>query len=53
MFRECPSIPQDYKDKEISLANFYKPIEVDSHMKIGEKIEHMIEWYIKAHDLLK
>lgn len=53
MFRECPSIPQDYKDKEISLANYYKPIEVDSHMKIEEKIKHMIEWYMKAHDLLK
>lgn len=53
MFRECPSIPKDYKDEEIRLANIYKPIEVDSEMSIEEKTKHMVDWYVAAHDLLK
>ncbi|XP_013140663.1 PREDICTED: 7-methylguanosine phosphate-specific 5'-nucleotidase [Papilio polytes] len=53
MFRECPSIPQEYKDEEIRLASIYKPIEVDPVMSIEEKTKHMIDWYQAAHKLLQ
>ncbi|CAH0721461.1 unnamed protein product, partial [Brenthis ino] len=53
MFRECPSIPKDYKDEEIRLADIYKPIEVDSEISIEEKTKHMVDWYVAAHNLLK
>ncbi|CAH2063125.1 unnamed protein product, partial [Iphiclides podalirius] len=53
MFRECPSIPQCYRDEEIKLASYYKPIEVDPVMSIEEKTKHMVDWYQAAHKLLK
>ncbi|XP_041973036.1 7-methylguanosine phosphate-specific 5'-nucleotidase [Aricia agestis] len=53
MFRECPSVPQYYKDEDNRLSAIYKPIEVDPVMPIDEKIKHMIDWYIAAHSLLK
>ncbi|XP_022829135.1 7-methylguanosine phosphate-specific 5'-nucleotidase [Spodoptera litura] len=53
MFRECPSIPQHYKDEDNRLAGIYKPIESDPHMSIEEKTKHMIDWYVAAHALLK
>ncbi|XP_052737924.1 7-methylguanosine phosphate-specific 5'-nucleotidase isoform X2 [Bicyclus anynana] len=53
MFRECPSVPQDYKDEELRLADIYKPIEVDSTMSIEDKTKHMVVWYLAAHELLK
>ncbi|CAG5044776.1 unnamed protein product [Parnassius apollo] len=53
MFRECPSIPQCYKDEENRLAAIYKPIEVDPVMSIEEKTKHMVDWYQAAHKLLQ
>ncbi|XP_069355489.1 7-methylguanosine phosphate-specific 5'-nucleotidase [Maniola hyperantus] len=53
MFRECPSVPQEYKDEELRLAEKYKPIEVDPMMSIEEKTKHMVAWYLAAHELLK
>ncbi|XP_047989924.1 7-methylguanosine phosphate-specific 5'-nucleotidase [Leguminivora glycinivorella] len=53
MFRECPSIPQYYKDEDTRLSGIYKPIEADPHMKVEEKIKHMVNWYHAAHDILK
>lgn len=53
MFRECPSIPQHYKDEDNRLSGIYKPIEADPVMSIEEKTQHMIDWYIAAHQLLK
>ncbi|XP_035458220.2 7-methylguanosine phosphate-specific 5'-nucleotidase isoform X2 [Spodoptera frugiperda] len=53
MFRECPSIPQHYKDEDNRLAGIYKPIESDPNMSIEEKTKHMIDWYVAAHTLLK
>ncbi|XP_045492528.1 7-methylguanosine phosphate-specific 5'-nucleotidase [Colias croceus] len=52
MLRECPSVPQYYRDEDNRLSNIYKPIEVDSEMGIEEKTKHMIDWYIAAHKLL-
>lgn len=53
MFRECPSVPQKYKDEELKLAEYYKPIEVDPVMSVEEKTKHMVDWYLAAHKLLK
>ncbi|XP_039745666.1 7-methylguanosine phosphate-specific 5'-nucleotidase [Pararge aegeria] len=53
MFRECPSVPQEYKDEELRLADIYKPIEVDPTMSIEDKTKHMVAWYLAAHKLLK
>uniref|UniRef100_A0A2A4JCN7 5'-nucleotidase n=1 Tax=Heliothis virescens TaxID=7102 RepID=A0A2A4JCN7_HELVI len=53
MFRECPSIPQHYKDEDNRLSGIYKPIECDPVMSVEEKTKHMIDWYVAAHALLK
>ncbi|KAF9421746.1 hypothetical protein HW555_002427 [Spodoptera exigua] len=53
MFRECPSIPQHYKDEDNRLSGIYKPIESDPKMSVEEKTQHMIDWYVAAHALLK
>lgn len=53
MFRECPSIPQHYKDEDNRLWAQYKPIEDDPIMSIEEKTTHMIEWYIASNKILK
>ncbi|CAG9792191.1 unnamed protein product [Diatraea saccharalis] len=53
MFRECPSIPQYYKDEDNRLSDIYKPIESDPHMSLEEKTKHMVDWYKAAHVQLK
>lgn len=53
MFRECPSTPKYYKDEDNRLSGMYKPIESDPIMSTEEKIKHMIDWYVAAHNLLK
>ncbi|XP_032512247.1 7-methylguanosine phosphate-specific 5'-nucleotidase isoform X2 [Danaus plexippus] len=53
MFKECPSVPQKYKDDETMLANKYKPIEVDANMSIEDKVKHMKDWYMASHNLMK
>ncbi|KAI8440533.1 hypothetical protein MSG28_001781 [Choristoneura fumiferana] len=53
MFRECPSIPQHYKDEDVRLATIYKPIEADPDMSTEEKTKHMVDWYVAAHAILK
>ncbi|XP_072941972.1 7-methylguanosine phosphate-specific 5'-nucleotidase [Epargyreus clarus] len=53
MFRECPSVPQFYKDEDNRLSAIYKPIEADPVMTTEEKIKHMIDWYTAGHNLLK
>ncbi|KAL0839840.1 hypothetical protein ABMA28_016466 [Loxostege sticticalis] len=53
MFRECPSIPQEYKDEDNRLADIYKPIERDPNMSLEEKTKHMVDWYNAAHAQLK
>ncbi|CAF4854066.1 unnamed protein product [Pieris macdunnoughi] len=52
MFKDCPSVPQIYKDEDNRLSDIYKPIEVDHIMTVEEKTKHMIDWYIAAHKLL-
>ncbi|XP_022127445.1 7-methylguanosine phosphate-specific 5'-nucleotidase [Pieris rapae] len=52
MFKDCPSVPQIYKDEDNRLSGIYKPIEVDHIMTVEEKTKHMIDWYIAAHKLL-
>ncbi|KAI5633626.1 pyrimidine 5'-nucleotidase (UMPH-1) domain-containing protein [Phthorimaea operculella] len=53
MFRECPSTPQHYKDEDTRLSAIYKPIEADPVMPLDVKIQHMIDWYVQAHKILK
>ncbi|KAJ2950404.1 hypothetical protein O0L34_g8646 [Tuta absoluta] len=53
MFRECPSTPQHYKDEDTRLSAIYKPIEADPAMPLDVKIQHMIDWYVAAHKILK
>lgn len=53
MFRECPSIPQDYKDEDNRLADLYKPIESHPHISLEEKTRHMVDWYKASHAQLQ
>ncbi|GBP07080.1 7-methylguanosine phosphate-specific 5'-nucleotidase [Eumeta japonica] len=53
MFRECPSIPQDYKEEDERLSSIYKPIEIDPQLSVEEKTKHMVQWYIAGNTLLK
>lgn len=45
-------LPEDYKKTVAELKKHYYAIEIDPHMKIEEKIPHMINWYTQAHDHL-
>lgn len=53
MFDNCKSLPESYKKESLRLVEKYRPIEIDPHMSISEKIDHMIEWWSQSSDLLR
>lgn len=46
-------LPLYFKQKSREMFEKYYPIEIDSHMKVEDKIPLMIEWYDGAHHLLQ
>ncbi|XP_055530429.1 7-methylguanosine phosphate-specific 5'-nucleotidase [Wyeomyia smithii] len=53
MFNECRSLPASVLLESKKLFEKYRPIEIDPHMPLEEKIIYMIEWWSKTGDLLK
>ncbi|XP_058838785.1 7-methylguanosine phosphate-specific 5'-nucleotidase [Topomyia yanbarensis] len=53
MFHECKSIPASVLKELEKLFDKYRPIEIDPHMPLDEKIVYMIEWWTKTGELLK
>lgn len=53
MFDKCQSIPQSYREESFKLFQKYRPLEIDPHISIDEKINYMIEWWTKTGELLK
>ncbi|KAG7325338.1 hypothetical protein KOW79_011654 [Hemibagrus wyckioides] len=45
-------ISEECKAKMSNLVAHYYPIEIDSSKSVEEKIPHMVEWWMRAHDLL-
>lgn len=53
MFNECRSLPEYVLEETKRLFHKYRPIEIDPHMPLDEKVVYMIEWWSKTGDLLK
>ncbi|EDW00620.1 7-methylguanosine phosphate-specific 5'-nucleotidase [Drosophila grimshawi] len=51
IFNNCKSLPPHYKEESDKLFNKYRPIEIDPHMPIPEKVQYMIEWWTKSGQL--
>lgn len=52
IFNACQSLPQSFIDESIRLHNKYRPIEIDPHISINEKVKCMIDWWTKSGELL-
>lgn len=48
----CHSLPQEFKEESKKLHHKYRPIEIDPHIPINEKIQCMIDWWTKTGELL-
>lgn len=53
MFNECRSLPASVLEESKKLFHKYRPIEIDPHMPMEDKVRYMIEWWTKTGDLLK
>lgn len=53
MFEKCASLPKDYITEARKLYEKYRPIEIDPHLTLDEKLPYMIEWWTASGDLLK
>uniref|UniRef100_D3TP59 5'-nucleotidase n=1 Tax=Glossina morsitans morsitans TaxID=37546 RepID=D3TP59_GLOMM len=52
IFNSCKSLPKGYVEETEKLYQKYRPIEVDPHLPIQEKIKYMVEWWTKSGELL-
>lgn len=52
MLEDCGLLTDDYHDKAKALQLKYYPMEVDPHLDEQTRLQAMIEWVTKAHDLL-
>jgi len=52
LLREGNFLTADYADKAQSLANYYRPIEIDPLISLAEKREAMATWWRKHFNLL-
>ncbi|KAH8401064.1 hypothetical protein KR009_002769 [Drosophila setifemur] len=48
IFNACESLPENFKAETDKLYHKYRPIEIDPHMPVEEKIQYMIEWWTKS-----
>ncbi|XP_052838361.1 7-methylguanosine phosphate-specific 5'-nucleotidase [Drosophila gunungcola] len=51
IFNACQSLPKNFKEETDKLYHKYRPIEIDPHMPIAEKVQYMIEWWTKSGEL--
>lgn len=51
IFNACKSLPPYFKTESDKLFHKYRPIEIDPHMAIEEKVQYMIEWWTKSAEL--
>lgn len=51
IFNACKSLPPNFKTESDKLFHKYRPIEIDPHMAIEEKVQYMIEWWTKSAEL--
>lgn len=52
VIEDCGLLPADYHTLAQGLQHKYYPLEVDPTLDMDEKINYMIEWVDRAHDLL-
>ncbi|XP_033253261.1 7-methylguanosine phosphate-specific 5'-nucleotidase-like [Drosophila miranda] len=48
IFNACQSLPDSFKTESDKLSHKYRPIEIDPHMPIPEKVQYMVEWWTKS-----
>ncbi|ALC41872.1 CG3362, partial [Drosophila busckii] len=48
IFNACKSLPDNFKAETDKLYHKYRPIEIDPHMPIDEKVNYMVEWWTKS-----
>lgn len=48
----CGSLPTKFIEESKNLHNKYRPIEIDPHLPMDEKVQCMIEWWTKTGELL-
>ncbi|BFG05670.1 7-methylguanosine phosphate-specific 5'-nucleotidase [Drosophila madeirensis] len=48
IFNACQSLPESFKTESDKLYHKYRPIEIDPHMPIPEKVQYMVEWWTKS-----
>lgn len=48
IFNACKSLPANFKAETDKLFHKYRPIEIDPHMPIEEKVQYMIEWWTQS-----
>lgn len=53
MFEKCKSLPTDYITKSRELYMKYRPIEIDPHLTLEQKLPSMIEWWSRSGENLK
>ncbi|KAH8384564.1 hypothetical protein KR093_001025 [Drosophila rubida] len=52
IFHECKSLPPYFKEATDKLFHKYRPIEIDPHMPVEEKVQYMIEWWTQSSKLV-
>ncbi|XP_055920455.1 7-methylguanosine phosphate-specific 5'-nucleotidase [Eupeodes corollae] len=48
----CKSLPSSFVEESGKLYDKYRPIEIDPHIPVQEKVKYMVEWWRKTGDLL-
>lgn len=48
----CKSLPKSFIEESDKLFHKYRPIEIDPHIPVQEKVKYMVEWWRKTGDLL-
>ena len=52
VLEECQELGQEYRHKAAALQDYYYPREIDPNIPMPEKVQFMVDWVNKAHDLL-
>lgn len=48
----CKSLPKEFLEESSKLYHKYRPIEIDPHIPVHEKCQHMVQWWKKTGALL-
>ena len=52
VLEECQELGQEYRQKAAALQDYYYPREIDPTIPMPERVQFMVDWVNKAHDLL-